>query len=67
MYIVFKYEIVCVMQFIARIHKARPDLESKLPSMCILDNNPQKPVVRMANLCVVSAHTVRGLFFGKSA
>ena len=66
-YLNFKYEIVYVLQFIAMIRKARPDLESKLPSMCILDNNPQKPVVRMANLCVVSAHTVRGLFFGKSA
>lgn len=31
----------------------------KLPGMQILDNsNPQKPVVRMANLCVVSSHTV---------
>ncbi|XP_030924778.1 alpha-glucan phosphorylase, H isozyme-like [Quercus lobata] len=48
-------------RFIARIHKARPDLESKLPSMRILDNNPQKPVVRMANLCVVSVHTVNGV------
>lgn len=48
-------------RFIAMIRKARPDLESKLPSMCILDNNPQKPVVRMANLCVVSAHTVNGV------
>uniref|UniRef100_A0A7N2KNV5 Alpha-1,4 glucan phosphorylase n=1 Tax=Quercus lobata TaxID=97700 RepID=A0A7N2KNV5_QUELO len=48
-------------KFIARIHKARPDLESKLPSMRILDNNPQKPVVRMANLCVVSVHTVNGV------
>nr|POE70055.1 alpha-glucan phosphorylase, h isozyme [Quercus suber] len=46
-------------RFIAMIHKARPDLESKLPRMRILDNNPRKPVVRMVNLCVVSAHTVR--------
>lgn len=40
------------------IQKTQSDLESKLPSMRILDDNPQKPVVRMANLCVVSAHTV---------
>jgi starch phosphorylase len=46
------------------IQKTRTDLESKLPSMRILDDNLQKPVVRMANLCVVSAHTVRGAFFG---
>ncbi|XP_057953247.1 alpha-glucan phosphorylase, H isozyme [Malania oleifera] len=48
-------------RFIAMIHSTQTDLESKLPSMCILDNNPQKPVVRMANLCVVSAHTVNGV------
>ena len=47
------------------IRSSRTDLESKIPNMCILDNNPQKPVVRMANLCVVSAHSVRGLFFGE--
>lgn len=46
-------------QFIAMIRSSRTDLESKIPQLCILDNNPQKPVVRMANLCVVSAHTVR--------
>ncbi|KAA8543781.1 hypothetical protein F0562_022042 [Nyssa sinensis] len=48
-------------RFIAMIRSTRPDLESKLPSMCILDNNTQKPVVRMANLCVVSGHTVNGV------
>ncbi|KAJ9146757.1 hypothetical protein P3X46_028987 [Hevea brasiliensis] len=48
-------------RFIALIRSSRTDLESKLPSMCILDNNPQKPVVRMANLCVVSSHTVNGV------
>uniref|UniRef100_A0A5B7BX16 Alpha-1,4 glucan phosphorylase n=1 Tax=Davidia involucrata TaxID=16924 RepID=A0A5B7BX16_DAVIN len=48
-------------RFIAMINSTRPDLESKLPSMCILDNNSQKPVVRMANLCVVSGHTVNGV------
>ena len=60
----FEYGIVYVMQFIAVIHKARPDLESKLPSMRILDDNPQRPVVHMTNLCVVSSHTVRVPFFG---
>ncbi|XAR60697.1 Glycogen phosphorylase [Bertholletia excelsa] len=48
-------------RFIAMIHSIWPDLESKLSSMRILDNNPQKPVVRMANLCVVSSHTVNGV------
>ncbi|KAK9158986.1 hypothetical protein Scep_005560 [Stephania cephalantha] len=49
-------------RFIASIRSTRTDLESKLPALCILDNsNPQKPVVRMANLCVVSAHTVNGV------
>lgn len=46
------------IQFITTIHSSQTDLESKLPGMRILDNNPQKPVVRMANLCVVSSHTV---------
>ncbi|XP_050236509.1 alpha-glucan phosphorylase, H isozyme [Mercurialis annua] len=48
-------------RFIAMIRSSRVDLESKLPNMRILDNNPQKPVVRMANLCVVSSHTVNGV------
>ncbi|KAJ4970505.1 hypothetical protein NE237_003604 [Protea cynaroides] len=48
-------------RFMAMINSTRPDLESKLHSMRILDNNPQKPVVRMANLCVVSSHTVNGV------
>ncbi|XP_031389190.1 alpha-glucan phosphorylase, H isozyme isoform X2 [Punica granatum] len=48
-------------RFMAVVHTSRTDLESKLPSMRILDNNPQKPVVRMANLCVVSSHTVNGV------
>lgn len=35
-------------------------MENKLSSMRILDySNTEKPVVRMANLCVVSSHTVR--------
>ncbi|KAF6153471.1 hypothetical protein GIB67_027338 [Kingdonia uniflora] len=49
-------------RFIAMIHSTRKDLESKIPSLCILDSsNPQKSVVRMANMCVVSAHTVNGV------
>ncbi|CAK9139430.1 unnamed protein product [Ilex paraguariensis] len=48
-------------RFIALIQSTQPNLESKLSSMCILDHNPQKPVVRMANLCVVSSHTVNGV------
>ncbi|KAF5470472.1 hypothetical protein F2P56_010985 [Juglans regia] len=48
-------------RFIAMIRKTRTDLESKLSGICIVDDNPQKPVVRMANLCVVSAHTVNGV------
>ncbi|CAA0842351.1 Alpha-glucan phosphorylase 2- cytosolic [Striga hermonthica] len=48
-------------RFIAMVRSARPDLEDKLTGLCILDNNPQKAVVRMANLCVVSAHTVNGV------
>ncbi|OMO90530.1 Glycosyl transferase, family 35 [Corchorus olitorius] len=48
-------------RFLALINGTRPDLQHKLPSMRILDHNPQKPVVRMANLCVVSAHTVNGV------
>lgn len=41
------------------IQSTKPNLEAKIPDLRVLDNNPQKPVVRMANLCVVSAHTVR--------
>ncbi|KAF5181189.1 Glycogen phosphorylase, partial [Thalictrum thalictroides] len=49
-------------RFVAMVHSTRPDLESKLPGLCILDtSNPQKSVVRMANLCVVTAHTVNGV------
>ncbi|XP_022755858.1 alpha-glucan phosphorylase, H isozyme [Durio zibethinus] len=48
-------------RFLAMINATHPDLEHKLPSMRILDHNSQKPVVRMANLCVVSAHTVNGV------
>lgn len=48
-------------RFIAMIQLKRPELESKISGMRILDHNPKKPVVRMANLCVVSAHTVNGV------
>ncbi|XP_027182915.1 alpha-glucan phosphorylase, H isozyme [Coffea eugenioides] len=48
-------------RFIATVQSTRPDLETKLSSIRILDHNPQKPVVRMANLCVVSSHTVNGV------
>ncbi|KAL7170578.1 hypothetical protein ACSBR2_035451 [Camellia fascicularis] len=48
-------------RFIAMIRSTKPELESKLSGMRVMDNNPQKPVVRMANLCVVSSHTVNGV------
>lgn len=48
-------------RFISMVHSTRSDLESKIPSMRILDDNPKKSAVRMANLCVVSAHTVNGV------
>ncbi|GKV33033.1 hypothetical protein SLEP1_g41586 [Rubroshorea leprosula] len=48
-------------RFIAMIRASHPDLENKLASMQVMDNNPQKPVVRMANLCVVSSQTVNGV------
>nr|XP_027110045.1 alpha-glucan phosphorylase, H isozyme [Coffea arabica]XP_027110054.1 alpha-glucan phosphorylase, H isozyme [Coffea arabica] len=48
-------------RFIATVQSTRPDLETKLSSIRILDHNPQKPVVRMANLCVVSSHMVNGV------
>ncbi|KAL2636357.1 hypothetical protein R1flu_007836 [Riccia fluitans] len=48
-------------QFQAFVTRTRPDLESKIESMRVLDNNPQKPVVRMAHLCVLSSHKVNGV------
>ncbi|KAJ9548519.1 hypothetical protein OSB04_021062 [Centaurea solstitialis] len=48
-------------RFIAMIESTRPDLKNKIADMRILDHNPNKPVVRMANLCVVSGHTVNGV------
>ncbi|KAM0941419.1 putative glycogen phosphorylase [Dioscorea sansibarensis] len=49
-------------RFMALIRSTRTDMEDKLSSMRIVDNsNPQKPVIHMANLCVVSSHTVNGV------
>lgn len=49
-------------RFMDMIMAAFPGMETKLAAMKILDDsNPQKPVVRMANLCVISAHTVNGV------
>jgi starch phosphorylase len=49
-------------RFKEMVISTRKEMEGKIDSMRILDNsNPQKPVVRMANLCVVSAHTVNGV------
>eukprot|EP00252_Welwitschia_mirabilis_P015924 TRINITY_DN3532_c0_g1_i1.p1 TRINITY_DN3532_c0_g1~~TRINITY_DN3532_c0_g1_i1.p1 ORF type:complete len:845 (-),score=181.40 TRINITY_DN3532_c0_g1_i1:152-2686(-) len=58
------------MEIIAEIDKRfremivsnHSDMESGLANLCILDNsNPHKPIVRMANLCVVSSHAVNGV------
>ncbi|CAH9075136.1 unnamed protein product [Cuscuta epithymum] len=48
-------------RFIAMVQSKSPYLESKISGMRILDHNPEKPVVRMANLCVISSHTVNGV------
>ncbi|XP_047967334.1 alpha-glucan phosphorylase, H isozyme-like [Salvia hispanica] len=48
-------------RFIKLIQSTKPELEGKISDLRVLDSNPQKPVVRMANLCVVSAHTVNGV------
>lgn len=49
-------------RFLEMIRFSHPDMENKVNNMCILDDsNPQKHVVRMANLCVVSSHTVNGV------
>nr|CDM85028.1 unnamed protein product [Triticum aestivum] len=48
-------------RFREMVISTRKDMEGKIESMRVLDNNPQKPVVRMANLCVVAGHTVNGV------
>ncbi|KAJ7519508.1 hypothetical protein O6H91_20G042200 [Diphasiastrum complanatum] len=49
-------------QFHALVREIRPDLEEKLNGLAILDNSkPDKPLVRMANLCVISSHSVNGV------
>lgn len=48
-------------RFIAMVQAENPSLVSKISGMRILDQNPEKPVVRMANLCVISSHTVNGV------
>lgn len=62
--IYFNVETIKRLQFTAVISTTRLDLESELATLRILDDNPQKPVVRMANLCVVSSHAVSGALFG---
>lgn len=58
--IYFNVKIIKCLQFTQMIKTTRLDLESELSTIRILDNNPQKPVVRMANLCVVASHAVSG-------
>ncbi|MCO5590376.1 hypothetical protein L7F22_044346 [Adiantum nelumboides] len=49
-------------QFQAVLHMKRPDLESKLSELRVIDSsNSNKVVIRMAHLCVVSSHTVNGV------
>ncbi|CAN1232004.1 Alpha-glucan phosphorylase, H isozyme [Linum grandiflorum] len=48
-------------RFMGMVRDKVPQLEKILPSLRVLDTNAEKPVVRMANLCVVSAHTVNGV------
>ncbi|KAF5936481.1 hypothetical protein HYC85_027610 [Camellia sinensis] len=54
-------------RFIAMICSIKPKLENKLSSMRVMDNNPQKPVVQMSNLCVVSSHTTMSLYVLRSS
>ena len=52
-----------VLQFREMVISKHKEMEGKIDSMKVLDgSNPQKPVVRMANLCVVSSHTVSFFF-----
>ena len=47
------------LQFVIMVRATIPHLENKLSSMRVVDySNAETPVVRMANLCVVSAQTV---------
>ncbi|KAI5073951.1 hypothetical protein GOP47_0011964 [Adiantum capillus-veneris] len=49
-------------QFQALLHTKRPDLESKISDLRVIDSsNPNKVVIRMAHLCVISSHTVNGV------
>ncbi|TVU36470.1 hypothetical protein EJB05_18406 [Eragrostis curvula] len=49
-------------RFREMVISSHKEMEGKIDSMKVLDSsNPQKPVVRMANLCVVSSHTVNGV------
>ena len=47
------------LQFQALLRSKKPDLEHKLADLRIIDSrNPDKVLVHMAHLCVVSAHAV---------
>eukprot|EP00850_Spirogloea_muscicola_P001934 SM000007S20894 [mRNA] locus=s7:706800:711876:- [translate_table: standard] len=49
-------------QFLDMVRSKRPDLEDQLKDLQILDSsNAEKPIARMANLCVVAAHAVNGV------
>ncbi|KAI5071704.1 hypothetical protein GOP47_0013955 [Adiantum capillus-veneris] len=49
-------------QFQALLHSKRPDLESRISDLQIIDgSNPEKVVIPMAHLCVISSHTVNGV------
>lgn len=49
-------------QFGALLHSKRPDLERKLADLRVIDySNPNKILIRMAHLCVVSSHSVNGV------
>jgi hypothetical protein len=47
------------LQFQALLRSERPDLEHKLADLRIVDaRNPNKVLVHMAHLCVISSHAV---------
>lgn len=49
-------------QFQALLHTKRPDLESNIANLRVIDSSkPEKVVIRMAHLCVVSSHKVNGV------